>query len=235
MSQQINLFNPALLPKRELFSARNVAIGAGASLFLIIAGALAGNLLLHRHQQEHDVAQAELTTIQERVTALAQQASSQKPSPAIQSELERTQSVIAARQSALAVLGAISTSNNGAAGFSEYLRGLARQSVNGLWLNKVVIGSKSGDMQIKGRTIDRALVADYVERLNSEKTFAGHGFTGLEMTQSQAPVAATPGATVSGAPSSAPRSAPYIDFELTSTPVGELKADGQDPKSDKKS
>jgi hypothetical protein len=229
MSQQINLFNPALLPKSELFSARNVAIGAGVSLLLVIVGALVGNMLLKGKQQQNDAAQAELASVQERVTALAQQASGQKPSAAIQSELDRAQSLIAARQNALSVLGALNVNNSSAGGFGEYLRGLARQSINGLWLTQITIGSKSGDLQIKGRTTDRALVAEYVERLNGERTFAGHGFTGLEMSQSQLPATTTsPAASSSNA-----RPAPYIDFELTSTPVGDLK-DGQNP-ADKKS
>jgi hypothetical protein len=232
MSQQINLFNPAFLPRRELFSARNVAVGAGLSLLLVIVGALVGNLLLHRNQQESATTQAEMKSVQERVTAIAQLAASQKPSPALQSELDRAQGLMVARQHVLAILGGMgyggNAGNTASAGFAEYLRGLARQSMNGLWLTKVVISSKAGEMQIKGRTTNQALVADYVERLNSEKTFAGHGFTGLEMSQGQEPV--TPGAAgaaASAAPTTpvagATRPAPYLEFELSSTPAGEVK------------
>lgn len=237
MSQQINLFNPALLPRRELFSARNVAFGAGLSLLLVIVGALIGNILAQRSQQEFDTTQAEMKSIQERVTAIAQQAASQKPSPALQAELSHAQSLMVARQNILAVLGDMGSerngSNAGAVGFGEYLRALARQSMNGLWLTRIVIGSKSGDMQINGRTTNQALVADYVERLNSEKTFAGHGFTGLGIRQGKEPVPALSGAAASTAAPSATRPAPYMEFELTSTPTGEdkLQASTADKKS----
>ena len=116
--------------------------------------------------------------------------------------------------------------------FGQYLRGLARQSVNGLWLTGVVVGAGGKDVQIRGRTMDRSLVADYVERLNAEKSFAGIGFSGLQMKQG---VEATP-AVIAGAVAAAPKPAPYIEFELIAVPATEPKtntanAQGQDNKS----
>lgn len=226
MSQQINLFNAGLLPRRELFSARNVAIGTALALLAVVGSGFAVSAMLSGNQQEFNRTDTELKAAQAQLAAISQQAASQAASPAMQAELDHTLQLLDARQNVITALAALGSKPD-SPGFATYLRALARQSVNGLWLTRVVIGAAGGELQLNGRTVDRGLLADYVERLNAEKSFAGHGFGGLQMSQGVEPVTVAAqgtnanAATTAPAPVAATKPAPYIDFELSTLPSGD--------------
>ena len=170
-----------------------------------------------------------MKSAQAQLTTLAEQAASQKPNPELQAQLDHAQLLFEARQNVLTALGALGTGSTDSGGFVEYLRGLARQSVNGLWLTRIVVGAGGSDLLIKGRTLDRALLADYVQRLNREKSFSGHGFAGLQMNQGVETVA--PSGTDKPAAESTTRPAPYIEFEMTAVPVAVKAPEAAEKKS----
>lgn len=224
VSTQINLFNSALLPKRELFSARNVAVGAAGVLGVVVVSAAIAGALSHRQQQQFAASQAQLAATQEKLNLLTQQAAAAKPSPAVQLELDRADALLAMQNTVLALVAPAGGKTT--AGFGEHLRGLSRQSMSGLWLDRVVIGNQPGDMRIEGKTLDSALVADYVDRLNTEQAFAGQGFTSLAMTRGMEKPAAP-----AGTPAPEAKPAPWVDFELSSAPLDDKAANKAEGKS----
>ena len=66
-------------------------------------------------------------------------------------------------------------------GFSEYLAGLARQHVDGLWLTGVDISEGEQDFGITGGALRPELVAVYVQRFSHEPAFQGRRFQTLRM------------------------------------------------------
>ena len=205
MSQQINLFNPALRPKRELFSSVNVAIAAAITLVAVaVVGSVASGLAAQR-RSEAQAADAALKSAQGRLTQLAQTAAA-KPDAKLKTELETARSLVKTRDEVLAALHRGSV-GGGTAGYAEVLRSLARQSLSGLWLTGIRGDPATGDLELRGRTLDAALVADYVRRLNAERMLAGHSFAALSMDRPNL-------ADKSAAPASAPRPAPYLEFVL---------------------
>lgn len=231
MSQQVNLFNPALLPRRELFSARNVAIGGGLALAVVVVGAVGAMLLARAQAGALSASKTQLAAAQELLNATTQAAAAAKPGAAVQLELDRANALLATQKTVLTLVAP--AGDKTAAGFGQYLRGLSRQSMSGLWLDYIVIGNHPGDMRIAGKTLDGALVADYVGRLNREAAFAGQGFTSLEMARgSEKPEAA------SGTAAAEPKPATWVEFELSAAPgdnrAGE-QADGGTKKAEGKS
>jgi len=206
VSQQINLFNPALRPKRELFSSVNVAIAAAITLVAVaVVGSVASGLAAQR-RSEAQAADAALKSAQGRLTQLAQTAAAAKPDAKLKTELETARSLVKTRDEVLAALHRGSV-GGGTAGYAEVLRSLARQSLSGLWLTGIRGDPATGDLELRGRTLDAALVADYVRRLNAERMLAGHSFAALSMDRPNL-------ADKSAAPASAPRPAPYLEFVL---------------------
>ncbi len=221
MSQQINLFNPALRKQRDHISAHNLGLAVAGVLALLVALTVFSGW---RADQRHAEAQAldkQLKTEQARLAALAQQVAELKPDARIAAELAKAESLLAARKEVIAVLqnGVIGKTE----GYSENMRALARQSVTGLWLTGFAISGGGNETEIHGRTLSADLVPAYIRRLNAEKVFNGRGFAALDMKRvvEEAPAKlaseATPNAVLPAAPP------PYIEFSLTSAEPAERK------------
>ena len=87
MSQQINLYNPALRRRRELLSANYLAIALVVVLAGVVGGAVYGRQLADRAEARTRAVEAELQADQARLTAAAKAAAEHKPDPALVRDL----------------------------------------------------------------------------------------------------------------------------------------------------
>lgn len=219
MVQQINLYDPGLLRQRDWLALGNVV---AAGLLLAVAVGLLGAWA--RQDLPALTAQAaanegQLKAMRDQIAALGQQAASRKPDPRLEQELGAARLLLDARGEVLAVLK--QRLGPDADSFADYLRGFARQSVAGLWLTGFSFDAASGGMEIQGRTVDPALLPEYIRRLNQEQAFQGRAFAALKLVEGKPE--ARPAATV--APASAPAAAaagtattvraPFHEFTLT--------------------
>jgi hypothetical protein len=145
--------------------------------------------------------ETQLKTMRDQVAALGQQAANRKPDPQVEQEMGAARLLLDARGEVLTVLkqrlGPEATS------FADYLRGFARQSIAGLWLTGFSFEAASGGMEIHGRTVDPALLPEYIRRLNKETVFQGALFALKLVEGKPAPGVANAGnAGASGAPGS---------------------------------
>lgn len=214
MSQQINLYDSALLRKRELLTAANVA---GTALVLMLAmGGWGASLRAQIAQLEGESLSVASVAkgVVDQLNATARQLSEVKPDQQLVAALTSAQTLLGLRSEVVAVLkkgiGADSTS------FAEYLRGFARQTPNGLWLTGFTIGEGGATMEIRGRMTDPALLPLYIQRLNGEKAFKGRGFAALSVSagKTEAPRQAADVPAPGAKPAGAART-PFLEFVLT--------------------
>lgn len=223
MTQQINLYDAALLRKRELLSAVNLAAAAAALLVFIGAWAVLARAQLATLEAEQQTLAPQLKTLQDQMTALAKQVGAMKPDPRIEAELASARALLAVRGEVLGVLE--KSIGGGATSFAEYLRALARQSVGGLWLTGFAVGEGGGGMEIRGRMTDPARLPEYIRRLNSEQAFQGRSFAALQVSPGQA---AAPAGTVSApGAATAPATAPFHEFVLAPEHVASSATPGR--------
>jgi hypothetical protein len=209
MTHQINLYDAALLRKRELLTAANLA--AASAVLLVAFGVWGGTVRMQLTTVEAE--NVELASLlksrQEQLIAVTSQVANTKPDPRLEAELAAAREQLRRHGDVLAALkrgvGAESPS------FAEYLRGFARQAPKGLWLIGFSIANGGSSMEVRGRMTDAALLPEYIGRLNNEKAFRGQAFAALSIAAGK-PDAATPGAPAAAAPSA------YLEFTLT--PVG---------------
>jgi hypothetical protein len=185
VSQQINLYNPALAPKVQLLSGRRLVLGLAAAFAACVViwaavGADAARLAGAERAQA-----ARLAQLQGEVTALSQQVAGRKPSGELQAELQNLEALLAARHEVMALLASGSLGDT--RGVSEYLRAFARQTTEGLWLTDLSITGAGNDIVIQGRTLDADLVPAYLHKLRRETALRGHGFGSLSVFRPQAP------------------------------------------------
>ena len=178
MTAQLNLYHPRYLKQRDPFGLGPVL--AATLVFYLLLAIIAGWAWLDVSQRETlaATAEAQLKAARTRVAAEMQAATTIKPSAQLLAEAENVEELLRRREGILRLLegGAIGTT----AGFAEYLRALARQAPEGLWLTGFSVAA-GGDIRIEGSTLQAAAVPEYIGRLGREKAFQGKSFAALAM------------------------------------------------------
>jgi hypothetical protein len=203
MSQEINLLNPALAPKVELFQGRTMLAGLGAVLLLcVLAPVLVGVDAARLARLERDQ-KARLTQLNNDVTRLGQEVAARKPSAKLQEEMAALDALLAARNEVMAIIhsGALGDTR----GVSDYFRAFGRQKVDGLWLTGFSIQNAGANIVVQGRTLDAELVPAYLTGLGRESVLRGHGFAHVSVFQPSQPLPT---------PEGQPQTATFLEFRL---------------------
>jgi hypothetical protein len=210
VAQQINLFNPIFLKQKRYFSAVAMAQAAG----LILLGVLAIYALQVRQTRALErvaaEAQRQLDERKAQIAVLAKQTSGET-GKALAAQVEAAEARLVERRS---LLDDVRTGVGGdAKGYSRYLSALARANTSGVWLTGIEIGGKSGELVIKGRALDSALVPAYIDALKRQAAFGGRRVGELKVVAKSEPPPA-------GGVSRAATPSRYLEFSL-SIPLGE--------------
>lgn len=208
MTQQINLYDPALLPQVDAFSGRVVLLALGGILLLSLLAYGWSAWDAARLAGEQQRQQGELSTLQSDITRLAQESAGRKPSPQLTAELESIDALLAGRNEVMTVLKGGSLGDT--KGVSEYFRAFARETVDGLWLTGFSIVGAGSDISIEGRTLRAELVPGYIGKLRREQVLRGHGFGTLNVQ--------LPGET--SVPNVPRKTAEFLEFRLSSQGPG---------------
>lgn len=212
MSAQINLYHPRFLKQRDTLTLGNVTLAAA---LLYAALAIGGGWAWQdaaAHREAAAAAEAQLKSAREQLEAATKAAATRKPSAQLIADADGAEAMLRRRGEIARLLESGAIGSTG--GFTDYLRGFARQAPDGLWLTGFTIGAGGNDMEIRGSMLNPAALPDYIRRLGTEKAFQGRSFAALTMNRVDPPAAARPvglGAAVSQAPSFAPRP---VDFVL---------------------
>lgn len=212
MTQQINLYEARLRPRRELATARN--LGMAALLLLALTSALSFYV-----RQEADRKSAELAALQssvrneqERMGALSKALGGRRVSPALLAEQAQIRTLLSSREEVLAVLDSGRLGNT--TGFSEYMVGFARQGQADPWLTGFTVSSGGDEVEIRGGLLDSPKLPAFVQRLSREPIFRGRRFAMLDM-QNVEPEALKPDAGAVAKPA-LPR---HVTFTLRSNGI----------------
>jgi hypothetical protein len=211
VSQQINLFNPAFLPRKSHFSA----LAMVQALFVLVVGALAIYGYEARQNRVLAVVAADtdkqIASRREELMRFTKEFSQQGASKPLAEDLARAEARLQAR---LALLAEVQSGVGGdAQGYSRYLAALARQTMPGVWLTGLGVGGKSNALVIRGRALESASVPAYIGALNREAPFAGRPVGELRLEAKEAAIPSTKATEVAKEPSR------YIEFSVA-IPLG---------------
>lgn len=218
MAQQINLYDPALLSKRDWFALSNVVLGAGVLAVLVVAAGWLVRLDVPALQAQAATQDIQLKAMREQVLALGKRGADRQADARLEQDLTAARQLAAARGEILGVLRQRLAAD--APPFAEYLRGFSRQTMPGLWLTGFAWDAAAGSIEIRGRTVDPALLPEYIRRLNREPAFRGHAFAALTIAEGK-PDTVAGTATPSTAPITSAQKAPFHEFTLAPVKRGE--------------
>lgn len=208
-AQQINLYNPALRRQRVWLTLGNVLLLAG----LFGLGLAAAGLVLHRQaaakQELVQALEPRLLAARAETFQLGAALSGGASGEAATRELADLRQQLATRGEVLAALqggaGIDSVRGRSTVGFADYLRGLARQTVSGLWLTGFSVAQGGGGMAVRGRMLAVDRLPEYIKRLNGELSFKGRQFVSLNISRAEPANSGAAGT-------------PYSAFVLMATP-----------------
>ena len=214
MSQQINLFNPALLKQKELLTPRNLGLAYLALAILGVAWMLSAQQEVSRLMLVRDKAAVELQQVQDGLKQATAARTPHAPNEALVQELAQLERKHQAQSKILQVInhGATVASKS----LSAYMRGFAGQNVEGLWLTGFSVDPERDAMNVYGRSLDADLLPKYIAMMGKEKVFAGQSFGGLKIIGAsamthQALGDGKPDATSTKAEAAKPM---FVEFEL---------------------
>lgn len=220
MSQQINLFNPALEHKKKIFST--VAM-LQALLLIGICGMALGSFMRYRvagTERLAEAGRAELALRETRLANVNRDFLPRKKDAALAQEMADAEAGLRVLKDAKEMLLRGDLGNT--TGYSVYLRALARQSVSGVWLTGVSISGH--DIGIDGLSLRADLVPHYISRLAGESAFEGKSFGSLDITSADANLADNAAEAPSALPTS-PAALPPGVFKFTLRAAGALLPD----------
>ena len=218
MSQQINLYDPALKKKTDWLSLGNVVVAALLLAIGVGAAGYAARVDLPTLKGQVEAMENQLKAMRDQIALLGQKVATRKSDPVLERELESTRQQAATQAEVASLLR--QRLGPEPVSYAEYLRGFARQSVSGLWLTGFSYDMASGGMEISGRTVDPALLPQYIQRLSREQVFQGRAFASLNLAvgEENSANASSGGASVAGASSPSlggtAKKAPYHEFKL---------------------
>ena len=208
MKQQINLFNPAFQPQKQVLSSASIAVAIGATIVGVALLAVGGNRETAALRQQASSGAAQLEQRQARLASANREFAPRQKDATLDAQImdASTQLVAMRHISGALARGELGDTN----GFAGYFKALARQGMQGLWLTGVTIGAGGAQIGIKGRTLDAAMVPGYLNRLTHEPLMQGKSFASLQIGE------AAPLQVQDADGKLAARPAPYIEFSLQS-------------------
>jgi hypothetical protein len=209
MSQQINLFNPVFLQKKQVFTATTMALSLGVLVLGLTAFGVAARFRAASLQVQADAGAAQLEKTRKRLASVSSEFRPRQQDPKLAEEVAAAQGELLALKEVAGVIERGELGNT--EGYAEYFRALARQSVDGLWLTGVSIAGAGLDIGVRGRAMDPALVPGFLGRLRNERVMQGKPVGSLQIGEGAALKVVK-----DGKESSAP--APYVEFSLQSAP-----------------
>lgn len=233
MSQQINLFNPIFLKQKKIFTAVHMAqtlglVAAGALLLAVYGAVKTSQLAQHVASGRAAVAAAEA-----RLAQVAKEFPPRQKSKELEAEVARMQGELKSLHEVQSVLERGELGNT--AGYSEYWRAFARQSVSGVWLTGVSLVGPGKEIALEGRALQPELVPGYIQRLTREAVLQGKSFGSLEIMRPGSTPATQLAGSAGGAAVATPASggsapagavsAPFVEFRLATQPVAAKEAE----------
>jgi hypothetical protein len=185
MPQQINLYNPALVPRSDVFGGRALLRALGGVLGVSLLAWAVAEFDAQRVAAREAAQASQLATVQVEVARMAREVAARKPDPALQRELADLEALLDVRNQVMGTLGSGVLGDTH--GVSEYFRAFARQRAEGVWLTGFSIGGAGSEIVIQGRTTDAQMLPGYLSGLRREAALRGRAFESLTVSQPPAP------------------------------------------------
>lgn len=179
--QQINLYQSEFRKEKQTLNAAVLlnTVMVVCAVLVVVYGFKYWQVMQARQQL---VQLQQEKTIEE--SLLAELKRTHKPllkSQRLAEDIKQYESWVSIRQQAVNVLSEKRFGNT--EGFAEHFTGLARQTINGLWLTGLHFSEGGSQLGMQGSALQPELVPRFLQRLSAEDVFTGTRFHSLLMSR----------------------------------------------------
>lgn len=200
--QQVNLYRHRGATAASAGGTRRLLFAGVGALLLLVALGVGGEVYLYRLEAQRADVAAALHRQQAALAAMQQRIAEAAVDRFLEAELSRLREARARLQ---VNLGAIARhSARSRTGFSEFFAGLARNTLEGLWLDNVGLSAGGAEMRLKGQAVEPELVPRLLQALSAERAFLGRTFRKVSFERQPRDAGST------------------VEFELRSAPAQEV-------------
>lgn len=175
--QRINLYTDEFHPQRQWLSPQRCLQLWGAVLGVGLLIASVQGWSSHRLSADAKVLQTQVSDEQRNFESDQAQLAQRKQSPELSVELEHSNAEEAAKTELLEALKAGALS--GKQGYTRIFTGLARNTMEGLWLTDIEIAAD--DVNLKGVTRKADFVPAYIDKIVSDSDFGPREYRSLKL------------------------------------------------------
>jgi hypothetical protein len=182
--QQINLYQPIFRKEKKIISAQALFEVAAISLVILFAFHM---LDLHRVSQikaSIDAQNLNLSKQQVSLEKLKNTLPLQEDDKLIQQRINRLEKILTQKRKLVAAL-----SDSGVfgsrQGFSNLLKGFARQHIDDVWLENIEIDQGGKYMKLQGKAVSPPSVPTYIRSLSDDPVFKGREFEVFNLARQQ--------------------------------------------------
>ena len=177
MIQQVNLFTPAFQRQKVNWSAASLI----KLTLLAIALMVATHGYTHYRQQllvaELEQLESQNSQTSTQLSSILVKAKQANKAPLLQSQL---QTLKKERNHSIQMLQLLrAKSYEDIPNMSAFFVGLARQTVSGIWFEKIAINNGGADLELSGHTYSADLLPHLINQLRIEQAFSGTEFHSL--------------------------------------------------------
>ncbi len=179
MHQQINFFQGGVGTEQQIFGATTLLMGGGV---IVLAMVLTYVFALHK---QSSIA-SELQLVSDQETAALERLQNVRPAMAAASgdknwseQLDDATRSLAEKELVFSLLRG--TTLGDIQGFSRYLKSLALQDTDGLWLTHISLSALGDKTRLEGQALRAELVPAYLQKLAEEPPFATQRFNQFQI------------------------------------------------------
>lgn len=177
-SQRINLYQDHLHPRKELFSARNLALMAVLLLVLLTPPTWWIKRDLAQNQARVKALLEQEQALSTKLAEMAIKYPSKGPDVVLENKLQQLGSQREMAEKAITLLN--ETRDKHSQGFSNLLDGFARAKQQGVWLTRIGIKEGGEELSLRGESQQASLLPPFVESLKNQSVFSGRSFRFLD-------------------------------------------------------
>ena len=172
--QQINLYHNKLKKKVLLFSFLRLTHASLALLIILGLVQAANEYLYYSTKSQINLNENLLTEKTQRLNVFQASLPKMQRDLNLQVKLHQLEKDLINKQTVLDVLSNKKLGNT--TGFTQHFEGLARQTIQGLWITRAHFLQGGTELDIQGKSNHPDLVPKYLQALSSENAFKGTEF-----------------------------------------------------------
>ncbi len=181
--QQVNLYHPMFHKQEVPFSAATMGILLAILIFAYFITYVVTWVQLQGIDGQLQAARERQATMESNIAMLSEQAPTAETDNELVRKLERLRKQRDLRKEAMVILeGSMMQKQTE---FSSFFTGLARQHIDGLWLQRIHILSGGDELELGGGVTHPELVPQLLGKLSGEEAFRGHIFEVLSLQRGE--------------------------------------------------